>query len=311
MKQVHLIFFVVCFFPLYVCGVSLQYYCTAANSEYYPHLLNLIGSIHKHNFDDLGEIAVFDLGLKNQEIEQLKRIKKVSIHMVEKVHPDMLHFFSLEGRRPVLGWFIWKPVIIKQAVEMFEHVLWVDAGATVLKNLNHLFRYIQQQGYFLITIGDETYANGAFKHGVDWQTTEFVKQKYNLYTTNNKWVLSREAVTTNVLGASRKAWDSVVFPFYELTQDLRNFQDDGTAGGGSGAGRHEQALISIMAYLSGWKVHVQDYTQNIPIYLDIDGKQVPFYTTWNAAYVNDKTDLYSSRWDLRNSNHYYSCIRLK
>ena len=48
---------------------AYQYYCTAANSDYFKILLNLIGSIHETNFDKLGGIAVFDLGLTEDEIK--------------------------------------------------------------------------------------------------------------------------------------------------------------------------------------------------------------------------------------------------
>ncbi|HLB40365.1 MAG TPA: hypothetical protein VJJ83_01120, partial [Candidatus Babeliales bacterium] len=41
-----------------------HYYCVAADSRFYPHLLNLIGSIHKNDQANLAEIAVFDLGLE-------------------------------------------------------------------------------------------------------------------------------------------------------------------------------------------------------------------------------------------------------
>src|SRR5271170_46995 len=44
-----------------------QYYCTAANSDYFGPLLNLIGSIHDTNFDKVSAIAVFDLGLTEDQ----------------------------------------------------------------------------------------------------------------------------------------------------------------------------------------------------------------------------------------------------
>lgn len=38
-----------------------QYYCTAANWPYFHRLINLIGSIHKHNYNDLEETRCDDL----------------------------------------------------------------------------------------------------------------------------------------------------------------------------------------------------------------------------------------------------------
>jgi hypothetical protein len=132
-----------------------QYYCTASDAKYFPHLVQLIGSIHYSNYNDLGEILVFDLGMPAQQIAFLKTIEKVSIRSVELVHPNLLKpVFA--GTKFVPGWYAWKPVVIKQTLDIHPYCLWVDAGTTIFKPLNHLFEYINQTGYFLCTIGDET-----------------------------------------------------------------------------------------------------------------------------------------------------------
>ena len=38
-----------------------QYYCTAANANYFPRLLNLIGSIHATNYEHLDTLTLMDL----------------------------------------------------------------------------------------------------------------------------------------------------------------------------------------------------------------------------------------------------------
>src|SRR5439155_21284257 len=58
----------------YMWITHYHYFCTAADSSYFTHLLNLIGSIHKISFDQLGEIAVFDLGLHQEQVEELNKI---------------------------------------------------------------------------------------------------------------------------------------------------------------------------------------------------------------------------------------------
>jgi len=57
-----------------------HYYCTVADEKHFYMLLNLIGSLHKNDFDNLKEIAVFDLGFTDQQKQILKNIKKVEIY---------------------------------------------------------------------------------------------------------------------------------------------------------------------------------------------------------------------------------------
>ena len=49
-----------------------MYFCTAADDKHYPLLLNMIGSIHKHNFYDVENIFVYDLGLNDINKQELK-----------------------------------------------------------------------------------------------------------------------------------------------------------------------------------------------------------------------------------------------
>src|ERR1700735_5829514 len=106
-----------------------HYYCTASNSRYYPMLINLIGSIFKFNYDKVGEIMVFNLGLSQAELDELNGIDKVKVYEVEKTHPDIIavHIMPKTGRG-VIGEFAWKPVIIKQALDKYEYILYLDAG---------------------------------------------------------------------------------------------------------------------------------------------------------------------------------------
>lgn len=84
-----------------------MYFCTTADERYFPLLINLIGSIHKVNFDELGEIAVFDLGFTEQQLDELHCIEKVRVYNVELTHPDLLKPNSRLKR----GWYAWKPVV--------------------------------------------------------------------------------------------------------------------------------------------------------------------------------------------------------
>jgi len=293
------------------CENTDLYFCTASNSQYFNFLLNMLGSLHKTNFENLKEIAVFNLGLTQNELDILSRIQKVKVYEIQKTHPDILKpFVTNHWGKTVPGWYAWKPVAIKQALDMFPYVLWIDAGFIVLKPLDDLFKHIKQNGYFLFTTADQP-VNGKYKHTVEWQTTKYVVNKYNLHAPAFKWILKMESINAGLMGASRSALNNLIMPLYELTKDLRNFQDDGSTPEGFGTCRHDQALLAILGYTKGLKVFRQDYTQKNPIYLDIDNLQVPIYTTWNDQYVSDKTSLYHSRFDPRYNDKFKEFLKYK
>jgi glycosyltransferase involved in cell wall biosynthesis len=293
----------------YMWITQFQYFCTASDSKYFRHLLHLIGTIHSHSFNNLGEIAVFDLGMTPEQIDQLNTIAKVSVHNIEMTHPDLLRQVCVSGYgKTVPGWYAWKPVIIKQALEMYPYVLYVDAGTTILRPLDDLFKYIQQTGYFLATIGDEKFYN-QISHPIKWGSTEYVKKYFNLHESDRRWILDQEPILSGTLGMSRKAMDYLVKPLYEFSRHLRLFEDDGTTPNGFGTGRHDQIILSVYAYMHGLTIHQQDHTQEVPIYLMVEGQPKELYITWNREYVNEKTHLYNSRYNMERFDHYISCIR--
>lgn len=286
------------------------FFCTAANNYYFDSLLNLIGSIHKVNFDQLGEIAVFDIGLDANQIVKLNSIEKVQVYEIEKIHPDILKPVLVNNwGKMVPGWYAWKPVAMKQALDIFPYVLWIDAATTVLRPLDDIFKYIKEYGYFLATIGNE-FENGKFRHPVSWQTTQFIKEKFKL-NAEHKAILDYEAIGSNIWGCSKEFSNLFIDDMYELAKDLKNYADDGTTPKGFGTARHDQMILSAVAYTKNLKVFRQDYTQQQPIKLNIDNKEVPINITWHGSYVCDKTHVYSSRGDLSNKEHYIEHIKYK
>lgn len=283
------------------------YFCTAADSNYYYRLLNLVGSIHKVNFKQLGEIAVFDLGLTQEQRVSLKKIKKLTLHRIEKVHPDILKRFPIMFNRTVPGWYAWKIVAVKHALEKFPYVLWIDAGTTVVRPLDALFEHIKEHGYFLCTVGGDLVGNVP-AHNVRFGTTRYVIERFGLDAPDKRWILDAECVMGGLIGVSRSASDKFVMPMYRLARELRPFEDDGTAPGGKGFGRHDQPLLSYFAYSQGLNVFRQDYKQNIPMILEFQGKKMPFYVTYEKEFVNHKTHIYNSRGDLAQFYYYYDHI---
>lgn len=228
------------------------YFCTAANSgEYFYRLVNLIGSIHKNNFTNLGEVFVYNIGLTYQETKYLNSIDKVSVHELEKVNPDITKpFRTTPWGKMVPSWYAFKYVAMKDALDKVPYVVWIDSGNTVLKPIDSLFEHIINDGYFLGTIGSEE-ENGRYAFDAGWGMTKYVAKKFLINLPENKWVRDKESVMVNVIGVSRKGASKFLLPIYLCAHDLRNFEDDGSTDDGFGTGRHDQVLLSIFGYLGG------------------------------------------------------------
>ena len=228
-----------------------MYFCTAADKEHFHLLLHLIGSLHGSNFDDTKQIAVFDLGLTPEQRTFLARVKKVSVYKLEITHPDLLKHFqtrpwNIDNGKMVRGLYAWKPVVIKQALEMFPYILYLDAGTAVLKSLRDVFYYIQEKGYFLLQQPSEKKAFVVGNH-----CTNYIKNKFQLNTHAYKWILKKPDLLAGIQGLSRAMYNDYVLPLYALSKDLKNFEDDGSCSGGFGWARHDQTLFGIHAYLLG------------------------------------------------------------
>ena len=180
-----------------------------------------------------------------------------------------------------------------------------------MKPIDKLFRYIQTNGYFISTIGTTRNENGTYKNTVESQSTRYILDKFNIDHIARKWILKEEPIMCGLWGTSKLALNNLVLPFYELAKDLKNFQDDGTAPNGFGAARHDQAVLTLLAYTKGLKIQRMDYTQTSPMYLDIDKQEYPFYLTWDPSHVSEKTHIYISRFDQRYNSQFKQYIKYK
>lgn len=264
---------------------TYHYYCTSADEKHYPLLKNLIASIHKIDYKNLDEIAVFNLGLNSFQLNELKNIKKVKVYEVEKTHPDILTYFHTGAGKQVRGWYAWKPVAMKQGLDMFPYFLYLDSGSLVLTSPDNLFKHIKQNGYFIISVG----------HNIVDRITTPVLEKivYKLPQHQQDLVLNPNTINTagGVQGLSREVFSSYIKPIYNLSSDLSVFMDDGSATLGFGAARHDQTLFSIYTNILGFKVHNGDGWSD----LKVDGKNVPFHYVGNRPGVNEHTCIYSCR----------------
>lgn len=281
-----------------------MYFCTAVDDKHFPILLNMIGSIHLYNFYDVEKIFVYDLGLSEINKTQLKNIKKVEIHQIETTNPDILKDIQTGPNRKVKGLFSWKPVIIKDVLDKCPYVLYLDSGTTILKPLNNLFKHIEQNGYFLLDCGKS----------IKWMATKYLIDKFNLESDNNKFLLDDKllGIDAGFQGVSRKIYDDYVLPMYELSKDIKNFEDDGTSPEGWGTARHDQTLFSIQARKLKYDIQIHD-SDSIDCNLYIDGKNEKIHVTHDIKRVKKDTVIFRSRWNINYNSYkiYSSAIKRK
>ena len=275
------------FFPNSILSEEMSSFVivTAADERFFPCLLNFIGGIHKVNFDDLGEIAVFDLGLTSEQRLYLGNIAKINIYSVEMTHPDLVkNFVTRPCGRIARGWYAWKPVIIKQALDMFPEILYIDSGILILNPLNNLFKHIHKHGYFLLDCA----------HSIEIMTTDYVIEQFDLHSNDRQWILNQNTfgISAGFQGLTHQLYNDYVLPMYEHSKNLRLFIDDGTAPGGFGNAREDQLLFSIYARL----LHLNIF----PLYSrnNIDG-DVPATYTMYADFITGGLENLSNRPDLK------------
>ncbi len=298
--------FIFCAMPLYSFQQEndtkyYHYYCTVADKAHFELLMNLIGSIHKADFDHLDEIAVFDIGLTTNQVALLSTIEKTKVYSVEMTHPDLCKYFVTNPwGREVRGWFAWKPVIIKQALDMFPSILYIDSGSLILTSPDNLFKHIHQNGYFLIDVG----------HNISDRVTQPVLEKVisKFSKEDQSFILAQDtySIDGGTQGLSRQLSESYILPMYELSKDLTLFADDGSAKMGFGEARHDQTLFTVYARKLRLNVGKQGWND-----LKVDGRTIPFHVHWHPSEVTNQTCIFRCRGNKSFSGNMQGSIRIK
>src|SRR5581483_4425144 len=116
-------------------------FATGADEGYGWQLLNLIGSLHANSPGVFDRVLAYDLGLAREQRELLDAVRGVE---VREMPPFVEHW-----RRG----FTWKPWIWRNVGAAGDRVLWVDAGATILRPLAPVVDEIGAAGCFLVSQG--------------------------------------------------------------------------------------------------------------------------------------------------------------
>ncbi|HLB41184.1 MAG TPA: hypothetical protein VJJ83_05315 [Candidatus Babeliales bacterium] len=232
-----------------------QYYCTAADSKFFEKVVQLVQGINQHNGEQVAKILVFDLGFTKAQRQALAQLPKVALRQITNPHPAVLTMFKTGLIKPglnryVRGWFMWKPLVLKQALDECPYIFYIDSAIEIYGPLTNLFRHIIQQGYFLVAC-DCSSVQERVTHYVKTHLINKLDPTYKeLFLTGDCGLLS-----AGVQGLSRQYLEQYLLPVVALTQEPKFFADDGTAQLGFGAGRHDQVLFSIYAHLNRMQIH--------------------------------------------------------
>lgn len=239
-----------------------MYFVIATDDQFLKMAVNLIATIYKYNYENTKAIAVFDIGLTNLQREFLNRLEKVTVYDVELTHPDLLKVFLIRNDgKTARGWYSWKPVVMKQALDLFPYAIYTDAGISLTGPSDKLFEHIKNCGYFFISSG----------HKIRPMTPRNIIRKFDLH--NNSLLLDSEGISAGFQGISPKIYKDYILPLYEMTKDITNFADEGTAPGGFegqtdtqpafGYSRHDQTLSSILVRKLNYHVFAWRGTENL------------------------------------------------
>lgn len=251
---------------------------TACSNNYYKHLINFIGSLHKTNFDNLEKILVFDIGLQNSQKRFLSKLKKVELKQVDLVNKQICKNQKITKTGYKIGAYAWKPVVIKQALDEYENIFYMDSGTIVLNSLMHIWNYIKEHGFFAMVVHD---------HYLNECTTDRVKKFFNL----DSDILNKHYLAAGHQGLSRKYYNNYVLPMYNLAKEnFELFLDDGTCPKGFGAARHDQVLFSIFAYKNNMPIQPLGWMN-----LNIGDQIKRVHMHWNKKALNPQTVIWQSR----------------
>jgi hypothetical protein len=123
---------------------------TAASSGFVGHLGNIVGSAHY--WEPNLEIAVYDLGLSDDNKAQISKWCRVTIRPIDfDKYPS--HVRNLRN-------FAWKALVVQQALEEYGKILYVDSGYEIRQPINYIRQRVNNEGYFCTGMGDSLTRGG-------------------------------------------------------------------------------------------------------------------------------------------------------
>jgi lipopolysaccharide biosynthesis glycosyltransferase len=116
---------------------------TAADRKYFDSLRTLISSIHKHSYEVVDKIIVYDIGLDPEEVKRLNNIEKVCVKEFSNIEIPYKHYLLPKGHA-------YKLYCVYEFKQLAKNILWLDAGVMLLKDIHEIFNIIELEDIFLV-----------------------------------------------------------------------------------------------------------------------------------------------------------------
>lgn len=218
---------------------------SSSDADFYPQLLNMMGSIYSTNPRREKKFLIIDLGLTPEQRIFLSGLPNVICKEVEKTNSEILvKQLVRPPNKFARGWYSWKPVAFKMGFDHFDYFLYIDAGITIAQSLDPIFEQILNNGYFFI--------EGIWNSDINKMSTLFVKRFFIHKFKDTRFIFQR-GILGGIQGLHKRVCSQYVQECYEHSKNIRLFMDDGTAPEGFGHGRHDQTIFSMYVIKNNWK----------------------------------------------------------
>lgn len=200
---------------------------TASDTSHFLSVVQLINSIKK--YDNNSEIVFYDLGLKKNESDILK---KLQIKIIQFPFHNFPNFMNLSEKDA--GAYAWKPQIIISEISKDDMLtLWLDAGDLVNKNLNLIRLLIYKKGFY------SPLSNGYVSQWTHRDTLKALSIKNKI---KNKRMLNAAIIGIN---PANKKIKSYIKTWSEYAMDKKIILPDGS---GKNNHRWDQSLLTVLYY---------------------------------------------------------------
>ena len=125
---------------------------SGSDYTHFESTINLFKSLYK--YENNSNLVFYDLGLNELQKKEFKEIFK-KVTFVPFDFSSYPKFLSERDSDNKLGWYGWKPLIIKECIEKYKcNTLWLDSGCIITKKLNLIRKCLSVKGiYVALSVG--------------------------------------------------------------------------------------------------------------------------------------------------------------
>ena len=157
-----------------------NYIVSAANNKYYKNFCQLMYSFMRNGEYKNSSVIFYDLGLDNEQVEELKSKSKKYLEYVEyrkfdfEAYPE---FVKLEHST-----YSWKPIIIHEVFnEKKGNIFWKDSANQILQNMKPIWDEMDRTGTYIPYSG-----SGTLKEWTIQATMDYLEVPLEYYMARNR-----------------------------------------------------------------------------------------------------------------------------